>query len=369
MKEIELSVKTLNNKYSIVIGSNLVSKLKKVFLKNSIYSDKYLIVIDSGVPKFFLKKIKNSLKNKKKFFFIFKSNEINKNQKSVNKILQVLLKNNFNRNDCLISIGGGITGDVAGFAASIFKRGIKFVNIPTTLLAQVDSSIGGKVGINDKKFGKNLIGSFYQPSLVISDIDFLKTLPKREIICGYAEILKHSLIANKKFFNFLDNNIGKIINLKSPVIEKTIYKSCLIKKKFVEKDEKEKGLRKVLNLGHTFAHAYESSFNYSRNLNHGEAVLLGIMTAIKFSFDIKLIKKKDFDLIKKHLQKSEIKIQLNKFFSNRDVVKIINFMKTDKKNTSKKINLVLLKKISNPVYNLNFDHVKLKAFLRRELNN
>ena len=178
-----------------------------------------------------------------------------------------------------------------------------------------------------------------------------------------------ALIANKKFFNFLDNNIGKIINLKSPVIEKTIYNSCLIKKKFVEEDEKEKGLRKVLNLGHTFAHAYESSFNYSRNLNHGEAVLLGIMTAIKFSFDIKLIKKKDFDLIEKHLQKSEIRIQLNKFFSNKDVEKIVNFMKTDKKNTSKKINLVLLKKISKPVYNINFDHIKLKAFLRRELNN
>ena len=369
MKEIKLSIKTLNNKYSIIIGSNLISKLKGIFLRNSIFSDKYLIVVDSKVPKFFLKKIRNSLKKKKKLFFVFKSNEINKDQRSVNKILEVLLKNNFNRNDCLISIGGGITGDVAGFAASIFKRGIKFVNIPTTLLAQVDSSIGGKVGINDKKFGKNLIGSFYQPSLVISDIDFLKTLPKREIICGYAEILKHSLIANKKFFSFLDNNVGEIISLKSPAIEKSIYKSCLIKKKFVEKDEKEKGLRKVLNLGHTFAHAYESSYNYSQNLNHGEAVLLGIMTAIKFSFDVKLIKKKDFDLIKKHLEKSEIKLQLNKFFSTENVPKIINFMKTDKKNTSKKINLVLLKSISKPVYNINFDHLKLKAFLTRELNN
>ena len=369
MKEIKLSIKTSNNKYSIIIGSKLISKLKEIFLKNSIYSGKYLIVLDSKVPKFFLKKIVNSLKNKKKFFFVLRANEINKNQKSVNKILEVLLKNNFNRNDCLISVGGGITGDVSGFAASIFKRGIKFVNIPTTLLAQVDSSIGGKVGINDKKFGKNLIGSFYQPSLVISDTDFLKTLPKREIICGYAEILKHSLIANRKFFSFLDNNIAKIITLKSPAIEKSIYKSCLIKKKFVEKDEKEKGLRKVLNLGHTFAHAYESSFNYSKNLNHGEAVLLGIMTAIKFSFHIKLIKKKDFDLIKKHLQKPEINIQLNKFFSNRDVSKIINFMKTDKKNTSKKINLVLLRHISKPIYNKNFDHIKIKAFLRRELYN
>ena len=369
MKEIELSVKTLNNKYSIIIGSNLVSKLKRVFLKNSIYSDKYLIVIDSGVPKFFLKKIKNSLKDKKKFFFIFKSNEINKNQKSVNKILQVLLKNNFNRNDCLISIGGGITGDVAGFAASIFKRGIKFVNIPTTLLAQVDSSIGGKVGINDKKFGKNLIGSFYQPSLVISDIDFLKTLPKREIICGYAEILKHSLIANKKFFNFLDNNIGKIINLKSPVIEKTIYKSCLIKKKIVEKDEKEKGLRKVLNLGHTFAHAYESSFNYSKKLNHGEAVILGINTALNFCFKNKLIKNKDYKSIINHITFSKLPSSLNKFFKKKDANKILSFMESDKKNKSKKINLVLLKKIGTPIINKEFNREKILEFLKNELNN
>ena len=125
----------------------------------------------------------------------------NKNFKNVNKIINILLKKNFHRNDCLISVGGGITGDISGFAASIYKRGLKFINIPSTLLAQVDSSIGGKTGINSK-YGKNSIGSFYQPNLVISDTNFLKTLPKREIICGYAEILKHSLISRKKIFSF-----------------------------------------------------------------------------------------------------------------------------------------------------------------------
>ena len=132
-------------------------------------------------------------------------------------------------------MGGGITGDVSGFAASIFKRGIKFINIPTTLLAQVDSSIGGKTGINSKE-GKNLVGSFYQPNLVLSDSNFLKTLPKREIVCGYAEILKHSIISNKKFFLFLNKNALKILKLKSPFIERSIYQSCLIKKNIVQKD-------------------------------------------------------------------------------------------------------------------------------------
>ena len=145
-------------------------------------------------------------------------------------ILSILLSKNFNRNDCVISIGGGITGDISGFAASIFKRGLKFINLPTTLLSQVDSSIGGKTGINSKH-GKNLIGTFYQPSLVISDIAFLKSLPKREIVCGYGEILKHAIILDKKFFSFLDINGSKILKLKSPLIEKAIFKSCSIKKK------------------------------------------------------------------------------------------------------------------------------------------
>ena len=171
------------------------------------------------------------------------SNEKNKSQNTVDKIINVLLKNNFNRNDCLISIGGGIIGDLSAFAASIFKRGLFYVNIPTTLLAQVDSSIGGKTGINSK-YGKNLIGSFYQPKFVISDISFLKSLPKREILCGYAEIFKHSLISDKVFFSFLDKNIKKILDLKSSYIKKAIYKSCIIKKNIVEKDFKEKNLRR-----------------------------------------------------------------------------------------------------------------------------
>ena len=202
----------------------------------------------------------------------------------------------------MISVGGGITGDVSGFASSIYKRGINFVNIPTTLLAQVDSSIGGKTGINTS-FGKNLIGSFYQPKLVISDIDFLKTLPKREIVCGYAEIFKHSLIFERKFFSFLDKNAKEILNLKSPFIEKSIVKSCEIKKKIVELDEKEKSLRKILNFGHTFAHAYESTLNYSKRLNHGEAVFLGIYSAINFSFKFKLLSKLNYLKIKDHFIK------------------------------------------------------------------
>jgi len=307
--------------------------------------------------------------NKKKIFIhFFRANEINKNINSVNNILDILLHKNFSREDCLISVGGGITGDISGFAASLFKRGLKFINIPTTLLSQVDSSIGGKTGVNTK-YGKNLIGSFYQPNLVISDIQFLKTLPKREIVCGYGEILKHSLIANKKFYNFLDKNFKKIINLSSPFIEKAIYESCKIKKNVVEKDEKEKGLRKILNFGHTFAHAYEASLGYSKKLNHGEAVILGIKTALSFSLKNNLLKKNDYNSIINHISKANLPSKIQRFFILKDLNKILSFMLKDKKNNTDKINLILLKKIGSPVVDKEYKKGVLNIFLKGELRN
>ena len=234
------------------------------------------------------------------------------------------------------------------------------------MLSQVDSSIGGKTGINSK-YGKNLIGAFYQPSLVISDIIFLKSLPQKELVCGYGEILKHALIADKKFFKFLDKSGSEILNLKSPLIEKAIYQSCLIKKNVVENDEKEIGLRKILNFGHTFAHAYEATLKYSKKLNHGEAVILGIKTAAKFSLLNKILNIKDFKLIENHLNKLDLPSNLNKFFSNKDLKKIIFFMKKDKKNHAKKLNLVLLKKIGHPIYNIQFNSIKIEQFLKKEL--
>ncbi len=368
MKQTKLNIVTKTEKYPIIIGSNLTSIVSKIFKINSINFDKCLIVVDKNVPKKFISNIKKSLKNKKIYILFFNSNEKNKNFKKINKILEILLSRNFSRNDVLISLGGGITGDVSGFAASLMKRGLKFINIPTTLLAQVDSSIGGKTGVNSK-YGKNLIGSFYQPSLVISDIQFLKSLKKREIICGYGEILKHSLIDNKKFFNFLNKNHKKILNLSSPFIEKAIYESCKIKKKIVERDEKESALRKVLNFGHTFAHAYEASLGYSNKLNHGEAVILGMKTALSFSLKENMLSKNEYNLIINHIDNSGLPFLIKKYFSIKDLNKILSFMIKDKKNNSEKINLVLLKRIGKPIFNKQYSQRKLSAFLKKFLNN
>ena len=366
MKPLKLKVKISTEKYPIIIGFNLLSKFSNLLNQNSIKFEKCLLVVDKNVPRKKIVQIKKVLKNKKIFVQFIKANEKNKNQKSLDIIIKILLKENFSRQDCLISIGGGITGDVSGFAASIFKRGLQFINIPTTLLSQVDSSIGGKTGINTS-YGKNLIGNFYQPKLVLSDIGFLNSLPKREIICGYGEILKHSLVLNKKFYKFLNKNIFNILNLKSPFIEKAIYESCKIKKLIVEKDEKEKGIRKVLNFGHTFAHAYEASLGYSKKLNHGEAVLLGIYTAINFSLKNNFLIRKDYDLIAKHIINSNLPFKIKNYFNKKDLQKILTYMTKDKKNNSNQINLILLKKIGKPLINYKFKINKLKTFLKNEL--
>jgi len=369
MNTFKLKIKTNNQSYNLFVGNNLIKDLLKIFKNNKITFEKCLLVIDKKVPKKYVKEINFLLRKKIKHNYIFNPTEINKSQKTVNKLLNILLKNNFHRNDLLISIGGGIVGDVCAFVGSIFKRGMKFVNIPTTLLAQVDSSLGGKSSINSEKYGKNLIGSFYQPHLVISDTLFLKSLPKREIICGYAEILKHSLIKSKKFFTYLDKNTNDILSLKKPFIEKAIIQSCLIKKGIVEKDEKEKNVRKLLNFGHTFAHAFEATNKFSKKLNHGEAVLLGMICALNFSYKKKYINSNDLKKIKDHYKKINLPRNLKNYYSIKNIKKIISFMKKDKKNYSTKINLVLLKKIGLANYNYSFDEKNIYRFFEEELIN
>ena len=368
MMPIKLNIKTKSQNYPIIIGKNIIKNLASYLNENSIDFNQCLLIIDKKVPTKMISMITQSLKEKKLSKFLFNANEKNKNLNNINKILQILLNKNFSRLDCVIAIGGGITGDVGGFSASLYKRGLKFINIPTTLLSQVDSSVGGKTGVNTKE-GKNLIGSFYQPKIVISDTEFLRSLPRREVICGYGEIFKHSLVLNKIFYKYLKNNSINILNLKSPFIEKAIFESCKIKKTVVEKDETEKGIRKILNFGHTFAHAYEATLRYSSKLNHGEAVILGIMTSLKFSLEIKLIKFQEYNQIIQHLLKMRLPSDIKKYFSAKNLNTILTFMMKDKKNTSEKINLILLKRVGSTVINNEYTSLKIKRFLKKELAN
>ena len=368
MQQIKLNINTKSEKYPIIIGSNLIDNLNLYLKSNSIIFNQCLMVIDNKVPNNLISRITKSLNKKKIYKFKFHACEKNKNINYTTKILQILLNKNFTRQDCLITVGGGITGDVGGFAASLYKRGLNFVNVPTTLLSQVDSSIGGKTGVNTKE-GKNLVGSFYQPKIVISDTEFLKSLPKREIICGYGEIFKHSLILNKRLFEYLKINFSQILNLKSPFIEKAIFESCKVKKSVVEKDEKEKGIRKILNFGHTFAHAFEATLGYSKKLNHGEAVILGIVTALKFSLNNNLISLKNYNDILKHIFDSKLPSNIKDYFAQKDLNRILKFMSIDKKNISQNINLILIKKIGTTLIDNEYKKIKIREFLRKELIN
>ena len=201
----ELKINNKNSNYSILIGKNILHLLPVKLKKLCPNTKKIAIVSDDKVPNKFKLKIKKSLKRYEIFFYNYKSSEKLKSFRNIDTLVEKCISNKFNRSDTLIALGGGIVGDFSAFAASIIKRGINFINIPTTLLAQVDSSVGGKTGVNSI-LGKNLIGTFYQPKLVVSDVEILKSLPQRELICGYAEILKHSLIRKNYFFNWLSKN-------------------------------------------------------------------------------------------------------------------------------------------------------------------
>ena len=345
MKISKTKVKNNNSSYSILIGLGAINQLKKQIKSVCPNAKKIALIFDKKIPSRMKSKVKRQIKGYKIHDYKYSVNENLKSFEKVNSLNESLLSKNFNRNDILIAVGGGVIGDFAGFAASILKRGINFINLPSTLLAQVDSSIGGKTGVNSKK-GKNLIGTFYQPKLVISELEFLKSLPRREVICGFAEILKHSLISDKKFFIWLKKNTKRIINNKDFKVTKTaIFKSCKIKISFVQKDEKEKGDRAMLNFGHTFAHGIEAASNFSSKINHGEAVLIGMYFASKLSKDKKICSVSTINKIVNFYNENNLPNNLKDFSLNNKLNKIIKNMKNDKKNVDSKISLILLKHI------------------------
>ena len=347
MKNQEIKFKDKASSYSIIIGHNTINNLPKKIKNVCPKTKKIAIIIDNNVPGKFKQILKSKLKHYKPIFFSFKPSEKSKSMQYVNYYIEKLLLNKFNRSDLVISVGGGITGDLAGFVASIFKRGINFVNIPSTLLAQVDSSIGGKTGVNSIH-GKNLIGSFYQPKLVIVDTKFLKSLPKKEMICGYAEILKHAIIKDKIFFEWLKKNTKNILFKKSKDLIFAIKRSCQIKMYFVNKDVNEKGLRMVLNFGHTFAHAIEAKYGYSKAITHGEAVLSGMILATRLSVIKKVCNEKILKQIEKIYMNNNLNFVLKKFSKTKSILNLIPYLKNDKKNNDDKINFILIKNIGNP---------------------
>jgi 3-dehydroquinate synthase len=338
----KIIVKTSTNSYPVHICNSELNKLPEKLDELNLYKN-LLIIIDENVARYYQTKIKSvfSYHSGKIIYYILPSGEKIKSEKELKKIYDFLLKNNFGRDTVLIAIGGGVTGDLAGYAASTFMRGIQLIHVPTTFLAMIDSSVGGKTGINFNK-KKNLIGTFYQPKLVFVDIMFLSTLPAREFNSALGELIKYGLISNKDFYYYLLNNLEKIKSIDDSVIERIIKESVSIKAGVIEQDEfEQKGIRKILNLGHTFAHAIESELGF--RVKHGEAVTAGIICSLFLSNKIGLLETSK----QKSLLQLPSRVRIPAIVNKINNQNVFDVMQSDKKNKDDKIMFVLISGIGN----------------------
>ncbi len=339
-----IEVRTTSRTYPILIGSNILENSGSYFKEIGVKSKRFIIVCDEAINHFgYADKVKKSLAESGYKYEIIeqKSGESAKTFSSLEHLLSQLLSLKIERKDVIIALGGGVIGDLVGFASSIVLRGVDFVQIPTTLLAQVDSSVGGKTGINTEH-GKNLVGSFYQPIAVFADSSVLKTLSRREILAGYAEILKYALINDYEFFEWLEQNGKKVIDGNDEAIKFAVTKSCKAKAYIVAKDEKESGLRELLNLGHTFGHAFEAECAYDNRIIHGEAVAIGMLMAFKTSVQLGICNENDFLRIAKHYENVGLpKNPKDISISGLEANKLYHHMQGDKKVSDGKIRFIL----------------------------
>ena len=359
--------------YDIIIGTNLISDpipiLKKYIEKRKviIIHDEYFSLKQKGNNYFyhFLESIKENCSSA--HLINISGGDKTKNINHLNEIIETTLSFEIDRDSIIIAFGGGVVGDIAGFVSSIVLRGINYIQVPTTLLSQVDSSIGGKTGINSK-MGKNLIGAFHQPLAVISDINMLNSLPKREFYAGLAEVVKYGLIKDIAFFEWLEKEYVEILCYHPSKIQTIITKSCQIKAEIVKEDEKEKGQRALLNLGHTFAHAIEYFGNHDGRIIHGEAVSIGICLAFKLSNFLGFCKQDDAQRVKNLFEKFNLPTSLDNFKNlSLSSKKMIERFRFDKKNKQNQLTFILNKGIGKSFIYNNIDIQDLTKFLDKEL--
>jgi 3-dehydroquinate synthase len=334
-----LNVALDNRSYPITIGENLLSQFEHFKLHSG---QRVLVVTNDTIAPIYLQHLLDMLEahGVKTDSVIVPDGEQYKTMETWNQILTALLANNHTRSSILVALGGGVIGDVAGFAASAYQRGIKFIQVPTTLLSQVDSSVGGKTAINHP-LGKNMIGAFYQPQSVVIDINCLKTLPQRELSAGLAEVIKYGIIMDSAFFNWLETHIDDLLNLDVDALSYCIYRCCELKAQVVAADETEQDMRAILNLGHTYGHAIEAELGYG-NWLHGEAVSVGMLMAAQTAKLLGLLADKDIERIKNLLIKAKLPVKRPEQMT---IESYIPHMLRDKKVISGKLRLVIPTKI------------------------
>jgi len=340
----QIKVELGERSYPIFIGTGILPKLKEML--DSIGLGRSVAVItNTTVDKLYGSQLRAilQLSAEGERFIVIPDGERFKVLKTVEGIYTRLLEVGCERNTTILAFGGGVVGDIAGFAAATFLRGVPYVQVPTTLLAQVDSSVGGKVGVNHPK-GKNLIGAFYQPRLVCIDVSVLQTLPERELMAGLAEVVKYGVIWDADFFNFLAENFRKLVGLEFAMMEKVVQRCCEIKSEVVAQDEREKNLRMILNFGHTVGHALEAVTGYKR-FRHGEAVALGMRSEAKMALARGFLSRAEFEKLENLLNQIKIKATLQGIETDA----LHSAMKLDKKVRDGKLRIVLPKKLGQVV--------------------
>ncbi|MDO6620034.1 MULTISPECIES: 3-dehydroquinate synthase [unclassified Shewanella] len=329
--QVELGVRS----YPIYIGQNLLQQ--NAYLTDYLSGKKALIVTNDTIAPLYLKQAQQAMASCSDIgVVVLPDGEQYKDLTHLNLIFSALLENNYARDCVIVALGGGVVGDMAGFAASCYQRGVEFIQIPTTLLSQVDSSVGGKTAVNHP-LGKNMIGAFYQPQLVLIDTDCLSTLPAKEFAAGMAEVIKYGVIWDSDFFSWLEQNVAPLKALNTEALSYAIAKCCQIKADVVTQDETERGVRALLNLGHTFGHAIEAEMGYGVWL-HGEAVATGTIMAAVTSQKLGLIEQKDVDRIIRLMLAFDLPISSPDSMNFADFIK---HMQRDKKVLAGQIRLVL----------------------------
>lgn len=328
--------------YPIFIGAGLLNDTQ--FFSNQVVSTQVCIVTNNQVADLYLQQLVSAFSDKQCDVIVLPDGETHKTFESLMEIIDHLTKHNHHRDTTLIALGGGVIGDMTGFAAACYHRGVAFIQVPTTLLAQVDASIGGKTAVNHPA-GKNLIGAFYQPRAVVIDLDTLDTLPEREYKSGLAEIIKAALIQDAEFFMWLETHLEALLNRNKPILEEAIFRACQIKQAVVMRDEKEQGERALLNFGHTFGHAIEHCVGYGAWL-HGEAVALGMLMAARCSLAYGTLSQTEYERIAELLERVKYDLRLP---NTVRVDAMLDAMTRDKKVYKNKLNLILLSDIGSAV--------------------
>jgi 3-dehydroquinate synthase len=352
-----LKVELGSRSYPIIIGDGLLGQPE--LLRAHVPSRDVLIVSNTTVAPLYLETLSSGLAPRRIVEAILPDGEAHKTLANVARVLDVLVTNRFARDCTVVALGGGVVGDMAGFAAACYQRGVSFVQVPTTLLSQVDSSVGGKTGVNHSG-GKNLIGAFHQPVLVLADTRTLRSLPPRELRAGLAEIIKYGLICDAPFFGWLESHIEDLLAGDPGALTHAIHRSCAIKAEIVGRDEREEGDRALLNLGHTFGHAIEAATGYTQWL-HGEAIGAGLLMAAAMSHECGLMSAEEVERVRDLIARTGLPTHVDTVSPEA----ALEHMRIDKKVKGGRIRLILMRKIGDAFITADYSEAALEQTLRR----